>query len=93
MCDRNDIGGRSYPSYPDNGSSIIFIYDGYEGGIGIAEKLFDIFPSLASNTYDMVKNCSCETGCPNCVYSPKCGNNNNPIDKFGAILMLEELLH
>jgi len=91
MCDRNDIGGRSYPVYPENGSSIIFIYDGYEGGIGIAEKLFDIFPSLAANTYDMVKNCGCESGCPSCVYSPKCGNNNNPIDKLGAILMLEEL--
>ncbi len=92
MCDRNDIGGRSYPSYPDNGSSMIFIYDAYEGGIGIAEKLYDIFPALASNTYDMVKTCGCESGCPSCVYSPKCGNNNNPIDKLGAILMLEELL-
>jgi DEAD/DEAH box helicase domain-containing protein len=91
MCDRNDIGGRSYPVYED-GNSVIFIYDGYDGGIGISEKLFDIFPSLISNTRDMVKACECEQGCPYCVYSPKCGNNNNPIDKQGAIVILNELI-
>jgi DEAD/DEAH box helicase domain-containing protein len=91
MCDRNDIGGRSYPVY-DGGNSVIFIYDGYDGGIGISEKLFDIFPSLVGNTFDMVKICDCENGCPYCVYSPKCGNNNNPIDKKGALVILEELL-
>ncbi len=90
MCDRNDIGGRSYPVYED-GNSVIFIYDGYDGGIGISEKLYDIFPSLVTNTHDMVKTCTCETGCPYCVYSPKCGNNNNPIDKAGAVVILKEL--
>jgi DEAD/DEAH box helicase domain-containing protein len=91
MCDRNDIGGRSYPVY-DDGNPYIFIYDGYDGGIGIADKLFDIWPSLVSNTHELVKNCGCEDGCPYCVYSPKCGNNNNPIDKQGASVVLEELM-
>lgn len=91
MCDRNDIGGRSYPVYED-GASVIFIYDGYAGGIGISEKLFDIFPSLVSNTLALVSGCGCEDGCPDCVYSPKCGNNNNPIDKKGAVVILKELL-
>ncbi|MGD0566177.1 MAG: Zn-binding domain-containing protein, partial [Candidatus Goldiibacteriota bacterium] len=91
MCDRNDIGGRSYPVYED-GNSSIFIYDGYSGGIGIAEKLFDIFPSLVSNTIALVSGCECENGCPYCVYSPKCGNANNPIDKRGAIVLLKELI-
>jgi len=91
MCDRNDIGGRSYPVYED-GNSYIFIYDGYSGGIGISEKLFDIFPSLVSNTLALVSGCGCEDGCPDCVYSPKCGNNNNPIDKKGAIVIFKELV-
>ena len=90
MCDRNDIGGRSYPVYED-GNSVVFIYDGYPGGIGISEKLFDIFPSLVTNTHEMVKLCDCESGCPYCVYSPKCGNNNNPIDKHGAMVILKGL--
>ena len=91
MCDRNDIGGRSYPVYED-GNSTIFIYDGYNGGIGIADKLFDIFSSLVSNTIALVTGCGCENGCPYCVYSPKCGNGNNPIDKQGAVVILKELL-
>ena len=90
MCDRNDIGGRSYPVY-DDGNPVIFIYDGYAGGIGIADKLFDIFPALVTNTHELVKNCGCEDGCPYCVYSPKCGNNNSPIDKQGAVVILEGL--
>ena len=90
MCDRNDIGGRSYPAY-DDGNPYIFIYDGYDGGIGIADKLFDIFPTLVSNTRELVELCGCESGCPYCVYSPKCGNNNNPIDKAGAVVILREL--
>ncbi|MCE5300656.1 MAG: DEAD/DEAH box helicase [Spirochaetia bacterium] len=92
MCDRNDIGGRSYPAYGDDGNPCIFIYDGYDGGIGISEKLFEVFGSLASNTMEMVTNCGCEEGCPYCVYSPKCGNGNNPIDKAGSLIILNYLI-
>jgi DEAD/DEAH box helicase domain-containing protein len=90
MCDTNDVGGRSYPAY-DDGTPMIFIYDGYEGGIGISEKLFDIYPSLISATIELIEKCGCEDGCPYCVYSPMCGNNNNPIDKKGAVVILKEL--
>jgi DEAD/DEAH box helicase domain-containing protein len=91
MCEPNDLGGVSYPIY-ENGKSVIFIYDAYEGGIGISKKLFDIFPVLKEKTKEMIISCKCESGCPYCVYSSKCGNNNNPIDKIGAIEVLKELI-
>ena len=40
MCDRWDIGGLSTPLHPDTGEPTIFIYDGFEGGIGISETLY-----------------------------------------------------
>jgi DEAD/DEAH box helicase domain-containing protein len=90
MCDRNDIGGRSYPVY-ENGEPVVFIYDGYEGGIGISEKLFDVFHDLVDETSRLISTCECENGCPNCVYSPRCGNGNSPIDKQGSLIILDGL--
>jgi len=87
MCDRNDTGGRSYNAYM-GGNPMIFVYDGYEGGIGIAEKLFETHENWLKITIENVSSCPCKTGCPSCVYSPKCGNNNNPIDKNGALVVL-----
>ena len=91
MCDPNDLGGYSYPEYGDEGKAVIFIYDAYEGGIGISKKLYEIFKELNKKTIEMVSGCGCETGCPSCVYSPMCGNNNNPIDKQGSIILLKHL--
>ena len=81
MCDRSDIGGLSTRYHEDTQESTIFIYDGYEGGIGITEKAIEIFPDLVKSTYDLLKNCSCVDGCPACIYSPKCGNDNKPLHK------------
>ncbi len=90
MAETNDIGGMSYPDYEGEGP-VIFIYDGFEGGIGISEKLFEMFDGLKDKTIELVETCGCEAGCPMCVYSPKCGNNNNPIDKKGSLVLLKSL--
>jgi len=60
---------------------MIFVYDGYEGGIGLAEKAFTLLPELFTRTHEMVRDCSCKKGCPSCIYSPKCGNDNVPLDQ------------
>ncbi len=92
MCDRWDIGGLSTPLHPDTREATIFIYDGYEGGIGIAEKTYDLFFDLVETTHQLVRDCACEDGCPSCIYSPKCGNNNEPLDKIAALRILDALL-
>jgi len=92
LCDRNDIGGVSTPFHPDTGEAQIFIYDAHPGGIGIAEKGFKMITELWRATLKAVEECPCTDGCPSCVQSPKCGNNNHPLDKEAAVVLLEELV-
>jgi DEAD/DEAH box helicase domain-containing protein len=91
LCDRNDIGGVSTPFHPDTGKAQVFIYDAHPGGIGIAEKGFEMITELWQATLKAVFACPCADGCPSCVQSPKCGNNNQPLDKEAAVILLEEL--
>ncbi|MDV0442086.1 DEAD/DEAH box helicase [Methanorbis furvi] len=92
LCDRSDIGGVSTPFHPDAGDAAIFIYDGVPGGVGLAEKAAAIFPEIIRLARDMVAGCSCETGCPSCIHSPKCGNNNQPLSKAGTVALLSSLV-
>jgi DEAD/DEAH box helicase domain-containing protein len=91
LCDRNDIGGVSTPLHPDTGRAQVFIYDAYPGGIGIAEKGYDMITELWQATLTVIAECPCDDGCPSCVQSPKCGNNNKPLDKLAAKWILEEI--
>ena len=89
MCDRFDIGGLSTNYHEDTQEATIFIYDGYEGGIGICEKAVDVFVDLLKSTLDLLNNCNCQSGCPACIYSPKCGNDNKPLHKNATKYVLE----
>lgn len=91
MCDRWDIGGLSSPAYGEMGEPVVFVYDGYEGGIGLTEKAFELLPELLVLSCALVRDCECEEGCPSCIYSPKCGNDNQPLDKEASILILRAL--
>jgi DEAD/DEAH box helicase domain-containing protein len=91
-CDRWDVGGVSTALHPDTGSCAIFIYDGYQGGAGIAERGFRQAERLLRATLETVRGCPCSTGCPSCVQSPKCGNGNEPLDKAGAVALLAAML-
>jgi DEAD/DEAH box helicase domain-containing protein len=91
-CDRWDVGGLSTAMHPDTGVATIFIYDGYPGGAGIAERGFTSGERLVRATFEAVRQCPCSRGCPSCVQSPKCGNGNEPLDKQGAVALLAAML-
>ncbi len=88
LCDRRDLGGLSTTSHPDTDGPAIFVYDGYEGGIGLTEKAFGLMEAIAAMAREAVRDCRCEAGCPACIYSPKCGNDNTPLDKGGTVQVL-----
>ncbi|HXF71584.1 MAG TPA: DEAD/DEAH box helicase [Actinomycetota bacterium] len=91
-CDRWDVGGVSTPLHPDTGTCAIFVYDGYPGGAGIAERGFRARERWLEATLEAVRSCPCARGCPSCVQSPKCGNGNEPLDKQGAVALLAAIL-
>jgi DEAD/DEAH box helicase domain-containing protein len=92
MCDRWDIGGVSTPWHPDTGCATIFVYDGVPGGAGITARAFETDDTWWRTTRDAIAACACDDGCPSCVQSPKCGNGNEPLDKAGAVALLDALL-
>jgi DEAD/DEAH box helicase domain-containing protein len=92
MTDRNDLGGISIPYHPQIGSAAVIIYDGIPGGAGLCRQAFYRAKDLLDVTLKAIQTCPCETGCPSCVHSPKCGSGNRPIDKASAMFILKELL-
>ena len=91
-CDRWDIGGVSTALHADTGTLTVFVYDGHPGGAGFAERGYHAAREWLTATREAIDACGCEDGCPSCVQSPKCGNQNNPLDKQGAVALLDLLL-
>jgi len=91
-CDRFDVGGICYPVHPQLRKGAVFIYDGYPGGVGLARKAYDVIEALLERVIVHLTDCSCEEGCPSCIYSPKCGADNKPLDKRGCILLARLML-
>ncbi|WP_082522817.1 DEAD/DEAH box helicase [Geodermatophilus sp. Leaf369] len=91
-CDRWDLGGISTALHPDTGAATIVVYDGHPGGAGFAERGHAVLRRWLTATRATVASCECDSGCPSCVQSPKCGNGNDPLDKAGAVRVLDVVL-
>jgi len=92
-CDRGDIGGLSTAVGPEpEGLPSVFVYDGYPGGAGFAERGFRQAGTWLGATAAAIESCECTWGCPSCVQSPKCGSGNQPLDKAGAVRVLRLVL-
>jgi len=81
-----DLGGVSYPS------GHIVIYDSTIGGSGLAKLLYQRLERAHRVALEIVRGCSCDDGCPRCVYDPFCGNNNRMLSRRKALSLLEEVL-
>uniref|UniRef100_UPI0026285F1A Zn-binding domain-containing protein n=1 Tax=Thermococcus sp. TaxID=35749 RepID=UPI0026285F1A len=93
--DSRELGGYSYAGFPGEpyfGRLVVFIYDGNEGGAGLAEIIYENIEKLMEKSLEHLKSCECQDGCPVCVLSPKCGTFNEFLDKWMAIRAWERIL-
>lgn len=92
LCERADVGGVSYPAYGPDGQPVIFIYDGYPGGVGYVAAGAARFSEWLTAARDLLRSCRCQSGCPRCILSPKCGNGNQYLDRAAALSLADALL-
>jgi DEAD/DEAH box helicase domain-containing protein len=45
----------------------LYLYDAHPGGIGLADRVFDILPELLRRGLETLQACRCRWGCPSCV--------------------------
>jgi DEAD/DEAH box helicase domain-containing protein len=100
MCDKQDIGGIVDSS--NTGTPTVFLYDRYSGGLGYAEKGYDMIQELLESCLNLIHDCPCDDGCPSCVGIPVLrpaihtdpdASGGYPIpDKEAALLLLHDLL-
>ncbi len=81
------LGGISTPD------GYIFVYDDIEGGNGLSRLLFERIEKALEIAKDVLENCDCKRvdGCPKCTFSYKCGNNNKPLNRIGALNVIEKI--
>jgi len=91
-CDTSDVFGSSGAPHPATGAATVFVCDGQPGGSGFAERGFGVASQWLSATRDAIAACECETGCPACVQSARCGCGNRPLSKLGARELLEPVV-
>ncbi len=86
-------GGSNYMGGISTPEGDIFVYDATPGGNGLSKLLFSRLSKAFKVAYEVLKNCDCKRvdGCPKCTYSYQCGNNNQPLNRIGAIDVLEKI--
>ncbi|MGQ9610460.1 MAG: DEAD/DEAH box helicase [bacterium] len=99
ICDYIDIG--SVVDSSNTGIPTIFIFDKHPGGLGFAEKSYEMLEKILESCLELISNCPCENGCPSCVgsssgswsYFDADNEQRERIpDKEAALILLHDML-
>ena len=89
MSDARDVGVIAQVQAPFTGRPTLYLYDAVPGGVGLADRLFEIAADLICTSRDVVRDCACADGCPSCVGPPA---EVGARGKAAALRLLEGLL-
>jgi DEAD/DEAH box helicase domain-containing protein len=70
----------------------IVCYESGGGGAGIMSAIEERLPHIFNKGLDILKACTCLSGCPNCTHLSICERGNEPLDKRGGIKLIESFL-
>ncbi|MGQ0670974.1 MAG: DEAD/DEAH box helicase [Actinomycetota bacterium] len=66
-CDRHDMATlTSSASVPT-----VYLHETVPGGIGIAEKMFQVWAQVLERGVEIARACDCADGCPRCIHPPR----------------------
>ena len=67
MTDIRDIGSADTLKQQVIGLPTVFLFDRHPGGVGLADRLFEVKHKLLQSSLERTVECSCREGCPSCV--------------------------
>lgn len=67
QCDQSDLHVVPQVKATHNEKPTFFVYDSYPGGIGLSEKVYDIWQEILEKTVEQIASCACKSGCPACI--------------------------
>ncbi|MGM0897400.1 MAG: DEAD/DEAH box helicase [Bacillota bacterium] len=83
QCDRRDVHVVPQVKSPHNDQPSFFIHDSYPGGIGISERIYELWQPLLEKARQHVTECPCFDGCPSCI-----GAQDAAMDMKGRVIEL-----
>ena len=78
--------------------SALYLYDAIEGGVGFAEKIFEIFADALQLCLAVIDQCPCAAGCPSCVPSLPPGVEDADLEQLltesdASVVCTRNLIH
>ncbi len=67
MCDPTDIRAVPMVRAPFSQKPTVYLYDNFPGGVGLSWKFMNYPYPMVEGSFDLVKKCPCDIGCPSCV--------------------------
>jgi DEAD/DEAH box helicase domain-containing protein len=89
LGDPSDLGTFTTLGHSQTGLPSVFWFDDYEGGLGAAEKVYDVFGRLVELGAETIQACACTTleGCPRCTYLGGCSEGNAELSKAAGVAL------
>lgn len=107
MCDPRDIGqtlgdkspqtddpaGKAAGRGPQPGfDPTIFLFDNFPGGVGLAERIYEMNDELLRRARSLIAGCACDAGCPTCVGAADAGVGGVGVRKSVAMTLLNRMM-
>ena len=88
MSDPSDVRAQPRVADPFTQRAAIYLYECYPGGVGFSAKMFASHEQLCHAAHELIRSCSCGSGCPSCVGPVlEVGDRG----KAGALILLKAL--
>lgn len=87
-CDRYDLDSVT----ASKGEMAVYVHETVPGGIGLAEKLFEVWRTVLRHGMKIARECACRDGCPRCVHANRYDRAADQVRKRATLDFAEKTL-